>query len=74
MSGLSPSETLHVGITRLSSTWGQVSQEWRDEVAAQFAKEFMKPLQDTIVRYREAVEELEVALDDAERSDTSGVT
>ncbi|HSW29033.1 MAG TPA: hypothetical protein VLH75_05980 [Longimicrobiales bacterium] len=61
------SETLRVAAVRLSATWEGVSAEWRDPVAAEFARRFLGPLQETIDRYLEAVRELEAALEDVER-------
>jgi hypothetical protein len=59
-------KVIHESNTRLSAVWGSVAQSWRDEVAAQFGLEFWRPLEETIRRYADAVEELEDELRRAE--------
>lgn len=59
-----PSEVLRLAGVRLDASWNLVSQEWRDEVAGQFAKVFMADLQKARAKYFEVVQEVESILDE----------
>lgn len=65
---LQPSDVLSVAGARLDATWALVSQDWRDEVARQFAKRFVADLQEARAKYLEVVRDVEDTLDDVASS------
>jgi hypothetical protein len=62
----SASAVVHDASRRLNSVWSEVIRDWQDDVAKRFVREFWEPLSEIVGRYCAALEELEVALDDAE--------
>ena len=67
MNGNSLSGKMHAASMRLAATWAEVARDWQDEVATRFGNEFWEPLDEAVGRYRAALEELEAALDEADR-------
>jgi uncharacterized protein YukE len=52
---------------RLMSVWTHLADVWRDEVRKHFESEFWLALEEAVRRYADTLEELEAALEEAER-------
>jgi exonuclease VII small subunit len=63
MARLAATRTFEEAQKRLAAIWIAASDEWRDEVARRFDREYWTQLDAAASRYQQAIEELETVIE-----------